>query len=101
MLIVAGELVVEEGAVESVRDALRTMEEATRAEPGCIAYAFSLDVSDPTRLRVFERWESREALEAHFATPHMAAFGAAVAQVQPRSVEIKAFEVSGEVALPR
>jgi quinol monooxygenase YgiN len=100
MLIVAGEVRIEAGAAEQVLDALRAMESATRAEPGCLAYAFSIDVDDPTMLRIFERWESQDALKAHFGTPHMAAFGAAVAAVQPKSVEIKAYEIASEVPLP-
>jgi quinol monooxygenase YgiN len=101
MLIVAGEVVVEEGAIERVRDALRTMEQATREEPGCRTYAFSVDVNDPTMVRIFERWDSMEVLELHFKTPHMAAFGAAMGQVQPSSMDVKLYEVAGELALPR
>jgi quinol monooxygenase YgiN len=101
MLIVAGEIVVEPGAVESVRDALGTVEQATRAEAGCITYAFSQDVSDPAMLRIFERWESIDALRAHLQMPHMAAFGEAVAKVQPKSVNVQAYEIAEEVPLPR
>jgi quinol monooxygenase YgiN len=101
MLIVAGEVVVEEGAIERVRDALRTMEQATREEPGCRTYAFSVDVNDPTMVRIFERWDSMEVLELHFKTPHMAAFGAAMGQIQPSSMDVKLYEVAGELALPR
>jgi len=100
MLIVAGEVVVEAGAVEAVQGALRTMEAETRREPGCITYAFSVDVNDPTMVRIFERWESMDALREHFATPHMAAFGAAIGSIQPKSVAIKAFEIDREIALP-
>jgi quinol monooxygenase YgiN len=101
MLIVAGEVVVEHAAIETVRDALRTMETATREEPGCRTYVFSVDVTDPNMLRIFEVWESMDALREHFATPHMAAFGAAVAKIQPKSLTVKAFEIDREVPLPR
>ena len=76
------------------------MEEETRKESGCLAYAFSVDVTDPTKVRIFERWESMDALRAHFATPHMAPFGAAVAQIQPKSMDVKVYEIDKEVALP-
>jgi quinol monooxygenase YgiN len=101
MLIVAGEVIVEEGATDSVRDALRTMEEETRKESGCLTYAFSLDINAPTTMRIFERWESEEALSAHMKTPHMAAFGAAVGKIKPKSMSIKVYEVGKELALPR
>ena len=100
MLIVAGEAVVEEGAVEQVRDALRTMEEATRKEPGCLAYAFAVDINDPTRVRIMERWESSDALSAHFKTPHMAAFSAALGVLEPKSMNIKVYQIEKEVPLP-
>jgi quinol monooxygenase YgiN len=101
MLIVAGEIVVEEGAVDAVREALRTMETETRKEAGCLTYAFSTDVNDPTMVRIFERWESDGALAAHMKTPHMAAFGASVAKIQPKSVNVAAYAVDREVPLPR
>ncbi|GAG43898.1 unnamed protein product, partial [marine sediment metagenome] len=101
MLIVSGEIVVEAGAIESVRDALRVVETATRAEAGCITYAFSVDVSDPGMVRIFERWESLDALRAHLQMPHMAEFGAAVATIQPKSVNVQAYEIAQEVPLPR
>ena len=101
MLIVAGEVVVEEGAIDGVREALRTMEAATRGEPGCLAYAFSLDVSDPTTMRIFERWESMAALKEHTQTPHMAEFGRAIGVIRPKSMDIKVYEIDKEVSLPR
>lgn len=100
MLIVVAAITVEEGAVEKVRDALATMENETRKEPGCQTYAFSVDVNDPTMVRIIERWDDMAALEAHFATPHMAAFGGAIAQIAPKNMDVKVYDVAGEVPLP-
>ena len=100
MLIVAGEVVVEAGVVEKVKDAFVTMETETRKEAGCHTYAFAVDICDPTMIRIVEKWENMEALEAHMKTPHMAAFGAAVGDLAPKSMSIKCYEISGEVALP-
>ncbi len=101
MLIVAGEVVVEEGAIDSVRDALRTMEEETRKEDGCQTYVFSVDINTPTTMRIFERWESQEALSAHMKTSHMAEFGAVVGKIKPKSMSVKLYEVAKELPLPR
>jgi quinol monooxygenase YgiN len=101
MLIVAAEAIVDEDAIGELREVLRTMEAETRKEPGCLTYAFSVDVSDPTTLRIFERWESTAALAAHFQTPHMAAFGRAIGNVQPKSMDIKVYQVERELPLPR
>jgi len=99
VIIVAVEIAVEEGAAERAREAIAKMERATRAEEGCITYAFSVDVSDPSMLRVIERWRSIEDVRAHMQTPHMAEFGAAVAQIRPLGMEVKAYEIAREVPL--
>lgn len=38
----------------------------SRTEPGCIEHGVYRDGENGGRLFFFERWESREALEAHF-----------------------------------
>jgi len=100
MLIVSAEVQVAEGAIDQAREALRTMERETRREEGCLTYAFSLDITDPTTLRIFERWESMTALSAHFKTPHMAAFSQAVAEIRPQAMSVKVYEVARELPLP-
>jgi quinol monooxygenase YgiN len=66
----------------------------TRREAGCISYTFSGDFADRGRFRVFEEWESQAALDAHFASPHMAAFQAAVGGLGVKRVAIQRYEVS-------
>ena len=67
MLIVAGTFEVEpERRDEFIRDRAESMR-ASRAEPGCIAYAFMADPLEPGRVQLFERWESKESLAAHLA----------------------------------
>ena len=100
MIIVTVEVGVEEGSIEKVKDALGVMETASREEAGCITYAFSVDLNDPGMVRVTEKWKSMEDLEAHFKMPHMATFQEAVGALAPKSIEVKAYEVAGEVTLP-
>lgn len=47
--------------------------EATRAEDGCEHYAFSGDFTDLGRMYVSEQWASQTAMDAHSASPHLAA----------------------------
>ncbi|HEV8107383.1 MAG TPA: putative quinol monooxygenase [Burkholderiales bacterium] len=58
---------------------------AVRAENGCIEYGAAVDAENalkfqtkwgPDTFLVIEKWESMEALQAHVAAPHMAAYGA-------------------------
>jgi len=43
----------------------------THAEEGCVAFAVHRVAGDADRFALIERWESREALDAHLATPHL------------------------------
>ncbi|HSJ72886.1 MAG TPA: putative quinol monooxygenase [Miltoncostaeaceae bacterium] len=47
---------------------------ATHAEDGCVAFAVHRVAGDADRFVLVERWASREALDAHMATPHLRAF---------------------------
>ena len=91
MLIVLAKAKVGEGAMEPARAAIADMVAASNAEQGCIAYAFTQDVLDPSVLHIVEKWQDEAALAAHFATPHMAAFGAAIAGLDFQVVEALKF----------
>ncbi len=56
---------------DSARPAMTEMVHASRAEIGCIDYAYAADLLDPNLIRVSERWASREALTAHLASDHI------------------------------
>ena len=64
---------------------------ATKAESGCLEYAFAIDLLDPGLLRIIERWSDDAALAAHFQTPHMAAFNQALAGTRRSGAEVKAY----------
>jgi quinol monooxygenase YgiN len=58
---------------------------ATRAEPGCRDFVALRGVEDPDSFVLYERYASREAFEAHLASPHFE--GIAVARVRPLLAE--------------
>ena len=99
MIIVAVEVKVESGSAAKAKDAIAKMEAATRQEAGCITYAFSVDVSDDTMIRVIERWKSVDDIKSHMASPHMAEFNQAMAAIRPKGLDVKAYEIAREVAL--
>ncbi|QIQ86636.1 putative quinol monooxygenase [Erythrobacter sp.] len=92
MLIVLAKAKVGEGALEAARAAIAAMVEASRAEEGCIEYSFTTDVLDPASMHIVEKWKDADALAAHFATPHMAAFGKAIAGLDVEIVEAIRYE---------
>ena len=60
--------------IDRARAAMETMVAASRAEDGCLEYAYSHDLLEPGLVRVTEAWRDRAALTAHFQAPHMAAW---------------------------
>jgi quinol monooxygenase YgiN len=78
-------------AKPGMRDAIlaefRANVPAVHAEQGCIEYGPTIDAEGMGRIQtpvgpdtfvVIEKWESAEALKAHAAAPHMAAYAAKV-----------------------
>ena len=43
----------------------------TVKEKGCVSYDLHQSISNADRYVFVERWETREALAAHFKTPHL------------------------------
>jgi quinol monooxygenase YgiN len=92
MIVVNGVLESTEADIAAIKAAITEMENASRAEAGCIDYTFSVEISNPNMVRVTECWESLEVLQAHFVTPHMAVFQEAIAAHPPVNMDVKFFE---------
>ena len=99
MIVVNAVITANEATIAAMKDAIATMETASRAEAGCHDYTFSVELNNPNVLRITEKWESMDDLAAHFEMPHMADFQAAMAANPPEGVEAKFYEVT-EVAPP-
>ena len=65
MIIVAGYFVVDPAQRDQFLRSRADVMRASRAEAGCITYAFTPDALDPARVLLFERWESKAALADH------------------------------------
>jgi quinol monooxygenase YgiN len=85
MIHVIAVITAKPGKREEVLKHFRANVPAVRAEKGCIEYGAAID-ADPAlpvqtkygadTFLVVEKWESMDALKAHAAAPHMAAYGA-------------------------
>ncbi|MGV0718341.1 antibiotic biosynthesis monooxygenase family protein [Mycolicibacterium sp. XJ662] len=64
MVIVAGHLTVNPDQREGYLATCVSVVEQGRRAPGCLDFAITADLLDPGRVNVFERWESRAAVEA-------------------------------------
>jgi quinol monooxygenase YgiN len=72
MIMVSGTVRIDPAQLRAAHKIMEDMITASRKEDGCIEYAYSVDVLDPSVVRVHEIWRDRPALEAHFRTPHLA-----------------------------
>jgi quinol monooxygenase YgiN len=73
------------GMRDQVLEAFRANVPAVHAEAGCIEYTATIDADGAGAIQtklgddtfiVVEKWESLDALKAHAAAPHMAAYAA-------------------------
>ncbi|MDJ0614177.1 MAG: putative quinol monooxygenase [Rhizobiaceae bacterium] len=99
MIVVTGIAEIAVDDVETIKAAARIMAKSSRAEAGCIAYAFYEDIEHSGRFRIYEEWESADALRAHFQEPHMEAFNAALGSVTVLKLEISQFERGDDIKI--
>ena len=85
MVHVIAVITAKPGQREAVLAHFRANVPAVRAEKGCIEYGAAVDADPalpiqakwgPDTFVAVEKWESMDALKAHGAAPHMAAYGA-------------------------
>ncbi len=72
-VLVTGVIDLDPANRDAAIEAFNEVMAPTLQEEGCEHYAFTADVNDPGRFHVSERWSSADAMNAHMATPHLAA----------------------------
>ena len=92
MVIVMGTVKLAADKLEGAKPAMARMMAASRAEPGCVAYAYAQDLLDPETIHVAEQWQDRAALTEHFATPHMAEWRGVMGSLGLTGRDLKVFE---------
>lgn len=85
MVHVIAVITTKPGQRDTVLAHFRANTPAVRAEDGCIEYGAAVDIDHPPAFQtawggdtfvVIEKWASMDALKAHAAAPHMAAYAA-------------------------
>ncbi len=89
-----GTVRVDVAAIETLKPAMAAMVHASRAEDGCLTYAYGWDLLEPGLIRVSEAWDSQAALDAHLNTPHLPVWRAALQAAGVRDRDIKRYEAS-------
>ena len=100
MIIVNGRFQTTNENIVVIKNAIATMEKASRLEDGCNDFTFSVEINNPSILRITECWDNMEALEAHFASPHMAEFRKSLATLPAEGRDVHFYKVTQEVRHP-
>ena len=99
MIVVIGEFRMPVARRTEAIEAMERVITATLKERGCIAYSYAEDIRERGLFRVSEQWESREALAAHFAAPHMKQWQAERLSMGMTGRVVTAFSVRDQEAL--
>jgi quinol monooxygenase YgiN len=99
MIVIAGTISFDPANRAALDSGFDTMQAATLEEAGCLAYECYVSRKDPGTVLMFEKWESEEALGAHMASPHMAAFGAVMGAIGITGIDIKKYTGATEGSL--
>lgn len=71
MLLIVGTVRFPPGEMAEARPAMERMIAASRAEPGCLGYAYAEDILEPGLIRVSEAWQDETSFAAHASSTHL------------------------------
>jgi quinol monooxygenase YgiN len=72
-LDVVAVITAKSGSEAVVEGALRELAGASKGDQGCLAYDLFASEATPGAFVTIEKWESQADLDAHMASPHIAA----------------------------
>jgi quinol monooxygenase YgiN len=81
------------GQADAVRTILVGLIAPTRREAGCIRYELIQSATDPGAMVFEEEWRSEAELDAHLATPHVAAAASAVLPLLEAPFDIRRYRL--------
>jgi quinol monooxygenase YgiN len=99
MIVVVGRVVADAARREDLKRIGQASARASRAEEGCVSYRFYEDTEIDNEFVFVEEWESQEALQRHFATPHIAEFIRAVPGTVAAPPDVKFHTIQSTVDL--
>lgn len=99
MIVIAGTIRLKPGVHEDALNAIAPPESSINQAPGCLVYRFYSDRHDNDLVFLFEKWESAEALAAHFQTSQMADSRERSAQFVAGPISPERYEVSAATLL--
>ena len=100
MLLVIGRVKCDPANRDQLIAQLRRMQDDSRREEGCLRYGFFSAVEDEDSFIAVEEWEDREALDRHFAQPHLQEFARQLGELVSERPEVAIHDVSDTSPFP-
>ncbi len=73
-ITVSGTIKAKEGMEDQLKEALLSVLQPTRAEPGCINFYLHQGHDDKSKFMAYQNWVSKEAEDEHYQQPYMQAY---------------------------
>lgn len=93
MLLIVGTVRLPPENLSRARPIMAQMVAGSRAEDGCIEYAYGEDVLEPGLIHVKEVWRDQPALDRHFQSAHIASWRASWPELGIRDRDLRVYEV--------
>jgi quinol monooxygenase YgiN len=100
MLLVIGRVKCDPENREKLVALAEEMQNESRREAGCIRYGFFTAVEDENSFIAVEEWQDREALDRHFAEPHLQKVAAGLLELVSERPEVAIHEISETTGYP-
>lgn len=100
MLLVIGRVQCRSERRDELVAQLEEMQGNSRREEGCLRYGFYAAVEDPLSFVAVEEWVDREALDRHFAEPHLQEFARRLLELVSSPPEIAIHEIADTKPFP-
>ena len=96
MILMLAEMPVASDSREAALDLCEELAEQSRAEDGVVDYRVTTDIEAPDTVRVIERYEDADAVDAHMSSDHFKSFQTAIASHLAGEPELYRYEVDSK-----
>lgn len=97
-IIISGVVDIDPEQMDKAIELGKPLIEGALTQEGCMDYDWCPDPLTPGRIRVFERWSSQEALEAHFKNHWYSDMREAIGQCGIKNADVLKYRI--EIAEP-
>jgi quinol monooxygenase YgiN len=89
MIVVVGRVRADPAKRAELIDLGQSLAQASRKEAGCVSYRLYEDTEVANDFVFVEEWSDEEALQRHFATPHIAEFMRSVPDTLVAALDVR------------